>query len=218
MFAEKQYRGKNSKYPTVTSSVSDEDKLAIFVTTWGDTSVSTSIINNIKDYYLSARTDKEVTSPFPLSKDLSLAANHLRIALMLANDKLYNEYNKDEYTAIAEVMIVSIQDRELNIAYAGGPSFLCQYAGQEIIALHNSNHLSHQFVQSRNYPLPKDYIGAEMKKNVKTESFRHTNKNTYYFILADALPPIGKDDNIKTLETKLKLNSEKPFWLATWSI
>ena len=214
MFQEKQYRGKHSKYPTIHSDINEDQKLAIFTCTWGNQDATNRVVSTIKDYYLSARMDDEFTPPFPLQKDLSLAANHLRISVMLANDNLYNEFNKEELMALTEILVIAVKDRELNVIQCGGPNLLCKKHHSGISTYVNSHHLGHEFDASKKYPLPSNFIGGEVKKTVHYHRFRYDKKDTYYLLMSDRMSVITENEDLKSIESKIQLDKECPYWLA----
>ena len=216
MFEEKIYRSKFSKYPTPIHYINDEEKLAIVCIPWGNKESADKAINIIKEYFLSAKTDIESTSPFPLSPDMSLSANHLRIAVMLANSALAKEDNADEYTCGIEIIAVCLNDREVNVASVGGPSFLCKKRGKDLVTYTNHHHLGHEHPSSKKYPLPKDLIGIQIKKTIDIQSFRYHKNDQFYFLLNDYLPNLTKEDDYKTIQEKL--DKEQPYWLSKWKL
>lgn len=216
MFEEKIHRSKFSKYPTPVHYISDEDGLAIICIPWGNSDCAEKAISIIKDYFLSAKTDLESTSPFPLLPEKSASANHLRIGVMLANDAIARENNMEEYTCGIELIAISIHDREVNLVSTGGPSFLCKKRGKDLIIYKNHHHLGHEYPASKKYPLPKDLIGINIKKNIQVESFRYHKNDYFYFLLNDYLPSLQASDDYKSISKILEKNEEQPYWLSQW--
>jgi hypothetical protein len=67
----------------------------------------------------SVEADLEVTSPFGYSENLSMFANKVKIAVLLANDTIYNTDNKSTYQHGAEVTVIFQKNNEISWASIG---------------------------------------------------------------------------------------------------
>lgn len=217
MFKEKIYRTKNNKYPTPKVSYDEKDKLLIVAWAWGAQDGAQKVVDIIKDYYLSARTDIEATSPFPLLPDQSLSANHLRISVMLANDIIAKENNSDEYTCGIEVFCASKNQKELNIVQVGGPSLIC-VREENIITYSQRNQLGNEFNFKLDSPLPKEMLGIKQKQNFVCNSYRYNDTDSFLLVQRDSLPILKSENSLERLENRLITdNNQLPFWACEFS-
>jgi hypothetical protein len=219
MFKEKIYRTKNAKYPTPKISFEEKDNLLIAVWAWGAQDSAQKVLDIIKDYYLSARTDIEATSPFPISADLSLPANHLKIGVMLANDIIAKENNNEEYTSGIEVFCACKNQKEVNFVHVGGPSVLSLRPEQAPTTYLQHNHLGHEFNFKIESPLPKELLGIKQRQYIPCKSIRMQEKEHFVLVQRDYLPLLTtKDQDLLSIENSLiKDNSELPFWICEFS-
>ncbi|MCB0347970.1 MAG: hypothetical protein KDD37_04005 [Bdellovibrionales bacterium] len=220
MFKEKFYRTKDSKYPTAKVSFEESDKLFIAVWSWGAADGGQKALDIIKDYYLSARTDIEATSPFPLNPEQSLAANHLRIGVMLANNIIAKENNSEEYTTGIEVLCMSKSQREINIAHVGGPSIISLRDNQKPTVYLQQNHLGHEFNFKVTNPLPKDLLGIKQKQNVNVQSIRSIENEKFLLVQRNYIPILDlKDNSLEKIEDSLVSdNKDLPFWICEFRL
>jgi hypothetical protein len=219
MFKEKIYRTKNVKYPAPKISFEEKDNLFIAVWSWGGQDSAQKALDIIKDYYLSARTDIEATSPFPISPDLSLPANHLKIGVMLANDIIAKENNNEEYTSGIEVFCASKNQKEVNFVHVGGPSVLSLRPEQVPTTYLQHNHLGHEFNFKIESPLPKELIGIKQRQYIPCKSIRMQDEERFVLVQRDYLPLLTKKDQdlLSIEQTLIKDNSELPFWICEFN-
>lgn len=95
------------------------DRLIIIIRSWNGPEVAQKIIDEINHYMSSVEADLEVTSPFGYSENLSMLANKVKIAMLLANDNIYNTENKELYQHGAEVTILFQKENEISWASVG---------------------------------------------------------------------------------------------------
>lgn len=95
------------------------DNLIIFIRSWNGQEINQRITDEINHYMSSVEADLEVTSPFGYSENLSMLANKVKIALLLANDSVYNTENKVTYQNGAEVLIFFKKNNEITWASIG---------------------------------------------------------------------------------------------------
>jgi hypothetical protein len=219
MYKDKIYRTKDAKYPTPKISFEEKDNLLIAVWAWGSADSGQKALDIIKDYYLSARTDMEATSPFPISPDMSLPANHLRIAVMLANDIIAKENNSEEYTSGIEVFCACKNQKEINIVQVGGPSLLSIRDQKSPSTYFQQHHLGHEFNFKIDSPLPMDMIGIKTKKNIVCKSIRSNDNESLVLLQRDYTPKFDKNvNNLDKIESFLiKENKDLPFWICEFN-
>lgn len=95
------------------------DHLIIAIRSWNGQDINQKIIDEISHYMSSVEADLEVTSPFGNSENFSVFANKVKIALLLANDTVYNSDNRSTYQQGAEVTILFQKNNEISWASIG---------------------------------------------------------------------------------------------------
>jgi hypothetical protein len=109
----------SQKMPNTQIATFLNDRLIIFIRSWNGPEVSQKIIDEVNHYMSSVEADLEVTSPFGYSENLTMLTNKVKIAMLLANDNIYNTDNKEVYQHGAEVAIIFQKDSEVSWASIG---------------------------------------------------------------------------------------------------
>ncbi len=219
MLKEKSYRTKESKFPTAKLSFEQNDNLLIAVWSWGAADGGPKALDIIKDYYLSARTDIEATSPFPLNPDLSLSANHLRIGVMLANDIIAKENNNEEYTTGIEVICMSKNKKEVSFVHVGGPSLISLRENQSPVTYIQQSQLGNEFDFKVTSPLPRELLGIKPRQNVICKSIRTLEKERFLLVQRNYMPQLTQENNtLEKIEAELiRDNKDLPFWICEFT-
>jgi hypothetical protein len=216
-FAGQQFRSR----PTVHEDAAHS--LVLVITPWGDRSAAQTIIRIFEGHFVSAMQDIESTSPFGRIEGLSDAANHLRVAMMLANDAVLQNHNRDTYTVGVEVLALHIAPEEIVWTQAGQPSLLLNRLSSPHLHV-----LSSQFDLSWNHaqgsrqppPLPSQMLGLHRQSNIAVQSFRPRPKDRLIFLSrsdfpADLLTLPAEQRDLDGLSRVLaRENPSKPFWIA----
>lgn len=220
-FNDRSYSGKLFR-PSPEVHIEEDGSLGVIATPWGGRQGARKVIDLMRDYVQSARQDMEATSPFQKLSCLSPLANNLRVAIMLANDALYREDNKSEYTSGVEVLAFAHSNNELAFAQVGLPHFLLSRKGLPWIPLSVQIDLSTEMSQPPNIlpPLPQNLLGLHTTSNMNISSFRTQPGDRLIFlshsVASHPLYTHGFDE--ATLEKVSSTLSEKypdlPFWLG----
>ncbi|MBC7754822.1 MAG: hypothetical protein H7Z71_11330 [Moraxellaceae bacterium] len=120
------------KMPNTQTATLLNDHLIIFIRSWNGPEIAQKIIDEVNHYMSSVEADLEVTSPFGFSENLSALTNKVKIAMLLANDNIYNTENKEIYQHGAEVAIVFQKDSEISWACVGRFSLEAQKENRKI--------------------------------------------------------------------------------------
>lgn len=169
---ERSYSGKNFR-PRPEIHLEENGQLLIVATPWGNRAAGKKVIECIRDFFLSARADQEVTSPFQMLTCLSAAANNLRVSVMLANDLLYREDNKSEYVSGVELFVACKIDQELVWTQVGHPQVFLKRNRQSAISLGGCLDMSMNLSESQMLaPLPQNLLGLATTSNFSVQSFR----------------------------------------------
>ncbi len=148
--------------------------LLLVATPWGQRASARKTIDKILEYYVLARSDREVTSPFERLTCLSTAANNLRTATLLANELLYREENRAEYRSGVELFGASFVDNEFVWIQVGQPQILLAREGGRLMPLGGYVDLALDMSDGRELlpALPNQLLGLDSTVNLAINSFR----------------------------------------------
>jgi hypothetical protein len=111
--------GGSQKMPSTQMVSLLNDRLIIAIRSWNGVDSNQKIIDEISHYLSSVEADLEVTSPFEYSENMTVLANKVKIAMLLANESIYSTENRTAYQSGAEVTILFQKDSELAWASIG---------------------------------------------------------------------------------------------------
>lgn len=202
-----------------------DGNLCIIATPWGPRSTARKVIQSVVDFFHSAKSDEEVTSPFQPLSGLSPMANNLRVAVMLANDTIYREENRNEYLSGVELFVAAKRDGELVWAHIGGPHILLDRAGLDLQVLSASPDyaLLHTDQNQLLAPLPSQLLGLGTTTNFAIQSVRVQKDDRLVLVHRSFVPP-----KLQTLtrpqrqlgpmsQIMAKQSADLPFWLGILS-
>ncbi len=173
LFDERPYSGSTFR-PRPEIHIDRESGLLIVATPWGPREAARKVIDRMTDYLALSRKDSEVTSPFQRLSCLSDDANGLRTAVMLANEALFRDDNRNEYRAGVEVFAGVLNDEEFIFAQAGNPQILLSRPGRSLVPLGAQVDLSFDFSEGTELlpALPSMLLGLDSSLNLTIGSFR----------------------------------------------
>ncbi len=218
---ERSYSGKLFR-PSPEIHIEEDGSFGVIATPWGNRSAARKVIETLIDFVMSARQDDEVTSPFQKLTCLSPLANNLRVAVMLANDKIYREDNKAEYVSGVELLVFSHSQGELAYSQVGSPHLYLVRASMPWIPLSIQIDLSTEMSLPPNLlpPLPQNMIGLHPTTNMNIASFR-TQPNDRLVMLSHSMAsdPVFSHSfeqaNLDSIsQTLARHHPEIPFWLG----
>lgn len=196
--------------------------LCIVATPWGPRSAARKVVQTIQDFFLSAKADQEVTSPFQTLTCISPLANNLRVAIMLANDVIHREDNRNEYTAGVEVFACARSKHEVVWTQIGQPHVLLDRKNLPIVTLSSSLDSAFDFSQGQRWlsPLPSMLLGTDPTSNFQIRAFRPQKDDRLLLasrsLLPNQLQQVARDRrDIETLTKELSFHdAQMPFWLG----
>ncbi|MDZ4660082.1 MAG: hypothetical protein SGJ18_00550 [Pseudomonadota bacterium] len=220
-FQERSYSGKIFR-PRPEIYFSDENRLLIVATPWGPRSAAKKVSQIILDYFSAAAQDMEATSPFEKLSCLSPIANNLRIATLLANDKIFREENKTEYTSGVELFAASIEKNDVVWLQVGHPNVLLARTGKGVIPLGSHVDLALDIAAGSKIlpPLPSQLIGLDMSCNLTIGSFRPQINDKLILVSRSAMSDriyllSDKEWNLTSVSQSLAQNHpELAYWLG----
>ncbi len=218
------YVGKWFRPRPVVHMESDSKWVAV-VTPWGAKSTAEKVIHTLKDYLSMAGSDSEVTSPFQKLTCLSETGNILRVALILANDAIYREDNRSEYTSGFELFLGIFSDRELTFASIGSNQILLQRSAGHLIPLHcNTDFVPSNPIAEQVSPLPSQLLGLHSTSNYSVHSVRFTDSDHLILIQRSYMNKgiMGCQSATANISDMVRaLSSEEPhipFWIGRISL
>jgi hypothetical protein len=222
---ERSYSGRIFR-PTPEIYIEEDGSFGVIATPWGNRNGAKKVIELLKDYIQSARQDMEATSPFQKLSSISPLANNLRVGIMLANDSLYREDNKAEYTCGVEVLVFAHEQQELAYAQVGSPNFFLAREGLPWIPLSMQIDLATELSTSPEMlpPLPQNLLGLHTTSNMNIASFKTQPRDHLIFLSHSIVshPLYTQKFEDSTLEsvsaTLSKQYPDLPFWLGTLEI
>jgi hypothetical protein len=223
------HRNYSSKYyrpqPIIKSELNSS--ILLISTPWGNPKAAEKSIEFISEFYLSAVSDTEATSPFEIIFTLSYEANMLRTAILLANERIYREENEDEYVSACELIAIARVGNELHIVQVGQPgvylarnSFCLQPIGGQLdlsLSVSNKN--------SMLSPLPSKLMGLEKNIDISVCTMIPQNKDklvlisrtflpNYFFQSQSLVKPNSNLDLDQIVRNVIQEDKESPFWVG----
>jgi hypothetical protein len=217
---QKTYPGQIAR-PSVEAVFYPNENLAVITTPWGSRDASVQLTQMVQNYYGSTLTDAEATSPYARLPGLSPVSNSLRGAVLLANEGLFDKFNKIMYTSACEALFLGFHKSELSWIQVGQPHLLLLRQGR-LITLESAMDLNMDYPNSS--PLPSRLLGVERQLEVQTKNLV-TQKGDVLIILARTHVPgnffvenLADKSAAAALETLFNLAVEKesdiPFWIG----
>ena len=219
---QKTYPGEAHR-PSVELEVFEKENVLIASTPWGSRDSSKQATQMIREYYGTAMTDPEATSPFARLPGLSTSANSLRAATFLANETIFQKYNKDNYTSGCELLILTFNNRELSWVQIGQPHLLLLRGGK-FIPLQVALDLNLDYLSSS--PLPGKLLGVDRQIELETKSFILQKNDLIVLLARSQIPavflsstfnkPQASDLGQKLFELAVKDDPQMPFWISVF--
>lgn len=217
---ERSYGGKRFR-PNTIVDFEESNNLLICITPWGQVDVAQKVSDSIKSFITMANEDNEVTVPFARKETLHQMGNVLRMAIIMASEKVYNEYNKEEYTAGFEIFAAIQEGPQWIFVSCGQPSLVISRKGMGILPLHQSIDLNVLSLRtSINDPLPNQLLGLGQHPPIHFGNLRLKKSDKIALISRTYLPNeffnLRADEfNLDQLSLVLaKENQEVPFWIG----
>ena len=225
IFNERPFSGRTFR-PRPEIYLDSAGKTLIVATPWGPREAARKVIDRMNDYLSLAREDMEATSPFERVSALSMHANRLRIATLLANESLYREENRDEYRSGVELFAAVLEEDELVWLQCGNPQILLSRAGRKPLPLGSQIDLSFDLSEGPDLlpGLPSQMLGLDSSLNLSLNSFRARSGDTVALISHSHLPEgvfgmKGADVNVDALSRMIAASSPNhAFWVGVLQI
>lgn len=200
----------------------DNGNIVIIATPWGPRSSAQKAVQHIVDFIQSSRDDSEVTSPFERLTCLTPLGNNLRVALMLTNDMIYQEENREEYRSGLEMVAIAKTETELVFAQIGAPHVFIDRPGLNLSMLQGASDFSLLMSPSGKLypPLPSQLLGLHTTSNFVIHSLRPYPTDRLVLLSRSTVPPDfyslpKKSRDLESLtEVLAQADENSPFWLG----
>jgi hypothetical protein len=220
ILSERSYSGKVFR-PRPEIHCDPSGNLCIIATPWGHRSSARKVIQHIVDFFMSARSDEEVTSPFQVLENLTPTANNLRVAVMLANDSIFREENRAEYLTGIELFVAAKNQNELTWLQIGGPHVYLDRPGYELKAIGVDTDWSASYSnQHLLAPLPSQLLGLAATSNFAVHSI-HVESDDRLVVVQRSVIPASllaaqrSQRNLNHMSQILaRQSTDLPFWLG----
>lgn len=178
-----------------------ETNLLVIVTPWGPRSVAKKTLSIISESYAITKSDNEATTPYAKLSCLSNEANALRSAVLLANDTLYREENKNEFSCGVELFAASFVDNEFVWVQVGQPHVLLSRKNGLLLPLGSCVDLSVDLSSGDEIlpALPNQMLGVDNSLNLNMNSFRVQAGDRLIFLSHSAPPHVLYNTSMENL-------------------
>lgn len=196
--------------------------IIVIATPWGQRSCAKKAIDIIVDYFLSANTDMESTTPFEKDLSISAVANNLRTAALLANNEVLAEFNSDEYRGGCELLLASCSGNEFSFVQVGQPQVFWARKNFPLIPLAVGADLSLTLSPPNTQcpPIPRALLGLESTLNLTIQSYSVRADDRIILLSRSLTPPRflsydGDQVDLDQMVSSLVMQDENmPFWLG----
>ena len=222
-FTHRSYSGKLFLPKPIIDDSSDPNLLLISFP-WGRTRGAEVGIATFLDYFNLANSDQEVTSPFERLSCISHGANVIRTGTLLANETIYREENKNEYTAGLEFVGVYQRGKEISWVQVGNPQLFLLRSGTDLVQVTGSLNATIDFSKGELLPpLPNQMLGLDRSCNMIVNQFVVRSNDILLFIHSSIIPKElftlkhSKEPIPEVTKILSKRNPNQPFWIGALS-
>ena len=176
------------------------------------------MIQETEKYVQAASGDVEITSPFDFLTCYSTEINALRVATLIANDALYRQENKMQYTSLVEFIAVQKKNNQVAWLQSGQPQILLRRKNQEFQPLSVSYQDDQSFPSEDASPLPMLGLGLENSCSFQVGEASFQPGDQLLFVSAalwSSVLSAGAGVSFEKLGKALSAsNKNLPFWLC----
>jgi hypothetical protein len=217
---ERSYGGKRFR-PTPVISLEKSNNFLICVTPWGPTKVAEKVIESIQSFVTMANEDTELTIPYARKENLQQMGNVLRMAVIMASEKIFNQFNGEEYTAGFEIFAAIQEGPQWIYVSCGQPSLIIRRKGLGLFPLTQALDLNVLTSRSsRLDPLPNALLGLGQNPPLLYGNIRLRTSDQLALVSRTSLPSRlfqfpPEEFTLESLSQGLATDSQEiPFWLG----
>lgn len=215
IYSSKQYR------PKPIYHFNEKAGLLITLTPWGSRQKIEPLLQNISDFIATYINDPEATTPFQRLAHLSLEANALNTAALVASKNLYTSLNESELHGGFELSALVIKDQVLTWIQSGHPHIILDRNNKSLLPLHIEVDFSSEFEeQNKLSPLPSHLLGVSESPYLNWGRMKLQPEDKIILLSRSWIPSElyqlrSADRSLNKIVNLIVNNdSEQPFWLG----
>ena len=217
---ERTYGGKKFR-PQPICHLDDDSNLFLCLTPWGNSEISEIVIEAIKNFIALSDEDNEVTVPYDRKQNLDRVGNILRMAVIMASEKVYKTFNQSSYSAGFEIFAGIQRKNQWTYVCCGQPSLVFFRPQRGTLPIHHNLDLNIRVSKSMlSDPLPNHILGMGQNPPLHFGSQR-ISKNDRFFLASRSYLPTSlfsmepEDMSLKNISLAFAEDHEDmPFWLG----
>lgn len=210
---ERSFYSEKGLRPRPFVHLNEAEGILIIITNWAQRINPKKIISTVENYLLSSKVDDEVTSPFISLPQLGKSANHLRTSLLLLNDAIYKEFNKQELNSGVEIFVGFRNGGEFVFAHVGQPNILISRKDKNVLPLYQNLDLSLDLSEGKVLaPVPSKLIGIDAQIDIETQSFKPQDGDKLILLSFSWIPQefLTLKSNKRSFESFSKILADSP--------
>ncbi|MCB0378459.1 MAG: hypothetical protein KDD33_08205 [Bdellovibrionales bacterium] len=217
---ERSYGGKKFR-PKPLCYVDPTSNLLLCITSWGQQDIDKEIIDSIKSFLTLATEDSEITVPYARKQNLERKGNVLRMSVIMASEKIFKDYNQEEYSAGFEIFAAIQEGPQWTYVSCGQPSLILNRQNMGTIPVNQNLDLNVQSVRTPlTDPLPNQLLGLGQHPPIQYGNIRVHKTDKIALVSRSYLPnsffTIHREDFNQDNITRALAEDHQdiPFWLA----
>ena len=217
---ERSYGGKKFRPMTVVD-FEKSNNLLLAITPWGSDDIAPKVIQSIKSFVTMANEDSDLTVPYARKENLQQMGNILRMAVIMASEKINNEFNQEEYTSGFEIFAAIQEGPQWIYVSCGQPSLILNRKGMGTVPISQSIDLNVLTLRSSLLdPLPNQLLGLGQHPPIQFGNMRLKTTDRLALISRTYLPTdffkISNEafNSDEIADVLAHDNQEVPFWLG----
>ena len=217
---ERSYGGKKFR-PQPKCYFEKSNNLLLCITAWGKESIADEIVESIKNFLSLANEDTEITVPYAKKQNLNQKGNVLRMAIIMASERIYKDYNQEEYTAGFEIFAAIQEGPQWTYVSCGQPSFVLYRKGLGALPINHNLDLNLLVPKSTVVdPLPNQLLGLGQHPPIQYGNLRLKASDKLLLVSRIYLPNQffaleESDFHIDAITQTLASESvDIPFWIG----
>lgn len=217
---EQSYGGKKFR-PAPKCYLEKGSNLLICITAWGSEEIADEIVDSIKNFLTMANEDNEITVPYARKQNLNQKGNVLRMAIIMASERIFKEYNNDEYNAGFEIFAAIQEGPQWTYVSCGQPSFMINRKNMGTLPINHSLDLNLLVPKSSVIdPLPNQMLGLGQHPPIQYGNIRLKKSDKLLLSSRIYMPDTfysldrGSFDIQSITKTLATDNVDIPFWLG----
>ena len=214
------YGGKKFR-PMPVCFQEENSNLFLCVTPWGREEINEIVVESIKNFLAMANEDTEVTVPFARKDNLNRAGNVLRMAIIMASERIFKEFNQEQYTAGFEIFAGIRQGAIWTYVCCGQPSLILERRRLGALPIYHNLDLNLRVARKMiTDPLPNHILGLGQNPPIQYGTMTLHAKDQLILLSRSYIPPeffampAGTRDLKSVSNILANDHPDVPFWLA----